>query len=70
MGDWCLTVRAVGTHGSPTSPEDASRLAADFVETCKAKGHHVKLAVVTHGAEVDVTAGEEYVRWCKQLAPE
>lgn len=62
MGNWNITVRGVGSHHNKKYPEDANRMAADFVAALKRAGHTVTSATITHGGEDDVSDPAAYVK--------
>jgi len=66
MGQWNISIHGTGVHHNKKLPEDANRMAADFVRQLKAKGHTVTKATITYGGEEDVTnvdPAEEAKRW-------
>lgn len=61
MGSWNISIHGVGSHHNKQHPEDANRMAAEFVELLRKAGHTVTHATITHGAEDIVTGGIEYL---------
>jgi hypothetical protein len=51
MGNWNITIRGVGCHHNEKLPNDANRLAAQFVQVLKDAGHHIESASFTFGGE-------------------
>jgi hypothetical protein len=62
MGNWNITIRGVGIHHNGKSqPDDANRMAAEFVKKLKAAGHSVSSASITFGAEDNITDADSYL---------
>lgn len=61
MGNWNITIRGVGSHHNRAYPNDANRMAAEFVKKLKDAGHSVVAASITHGAEDDISNPEGYL---------
>ena len=70
MSNWNITVRGVGIHHNKDAPNDADRMAADFVKRLKAAGHTVVAASITHGGENDISDPDAYMAerdaWAKR----
>ena len=49
MGNYTIVVQGTGAHHNTERSGDADKLAEDFVQELKAKGHHVHHASITHG---------------------
>jgi len=70
MGNWNINIQGVGSHHNKEYPQDANRMAQDFVKALKAAGHHIETATFTHGGKDDlmpqierqVVVGDEYTR--------
>jgi hypothetical protein len=60
MGQWNISIHGTGIHHNTKQPDDANRLAAEFVKQLRAKGHTVTKATITYGGEEDVTDAEAY----------
>lgn len=61
MGQWNITIRGTGIHHNKKNPNDANRMAAEFVRALKDAGHQVRSASFTFGAEDDVTDHKQYL---------
>lgn len=61
MGNWHISVRGVGAHHNENYPQDANRMAAEFVEALRAAGHSVMAADFTYGAAENLNTNEMFV---------
>lgn len=61
MGNWHISIEGVGSHHNKDNPPDADRMAAEFVEALKSKGHQISRASFTFGSSqrlADVNASD------------
>lgn len=56
MGDWNINIQGVGVHHNTgvDVPEDANKMARQFVQELKDKGHSISTATFTHGSKEDI----------------
>lgn len=59
MGNWNISIRGVGQHHNKAE-EDVEQMTARFVAALRKAGHYVNGAVVTTGAEDNVTEGASW----------
>ena len=51
MGNWAIVINGVGCHHNTDYPQDANRMAKEFVEKLEEAGHSISHASFTHGGE-------------------
>jgi hypothetical protein len=55
VGDWNINIQGVGIHhNGDRTPQDANRMAKQFVQDLKKAGHSVTAATFTHGGKEDL----------------
>ncbi len=59
MGNWHISVEGLGSHHNNWSETDADRLATEFVELLKSKGHLIKKASFTFGGSTDLMPNDD-----------
>ncbi len=50
MGNWHISIQGIGAHHNPNNPNDAEKMAAEFLHDLKEAGHLIGAATFTHGA--------------------
>jgi hypothetical protein len=48
MGEWAIIIQGSGAHDNPDYPQDADKMAKQFVEDLKAAGHQIESATFTN----------------------
>lgn len=62
MGNWNITIRGVGVHHNDGRlPEDANRMAAEFVQKLRDAGHTISHASIAFGGEDDLSTPKRYL---------
>ena len=59
MGNWNINIQGVGCHHNTDYPQDANKMAAEFVKQLKNAGHTVESATFTHGGKEDLMPGQK-----------
>lgn len=54
MGNWNITIQGSGAHHNTDFPQDADRLAANFVNRLLAAGQTIESATFTSGTKEDL----------------
>ncbi len=64
MGNWHISIEGVGCHHNADYPQDANKMAEDFVKTLKVAGHNVQKATFTYGSSEDL---DPYRPYCQPV---
>ena len=61
MGDWNISIQGAGAHHNRRNPQDANRMAAEFVQRLRDAGHTVHSGIFTCGGVDFVGEGRGYL---------
>ena len=54
MGNWNISIQGIGSHHNTDYPNDANKMAENFVLALIAAGHHIHEASFTYGGKIDI----------------